>query len=59
MTNAEVKAKLDELKLTFAAGKFWNHSPGTENDPASVTDSACTHHDHCRVRFILARSLSI
>lgn len=22
MTNAEVKAKLDELKLTFAAGKF-------------------------------------
>ena len=22
MTNAEVKANLDELKLTFAAGKF-------------------------------------
>lgn len=47
MTNAEVKAKLDELKLTFAAGKFWNHSPSAENDPASVTNSACTHHDDC------------
>ncbi len=47
MTNDEVKAKLNELKLTFADGKFWNHSPSDENDPASVTEKACNHHDAC------------
>lgn len=44
MTNSEVTKKLDELKLTFPAGKFWNHDPSQQNNPDSVTDAACTHH---------------
>ncbi len=44
MTNQEVKNKLEELQATFAAGKFWNHTPGTTNDPESVTNTACSHH---------------
>lgn len=44
MTNAAVTAKLDELKETFAQGKFWNHDPNQSNDPASVTNSPCSHH---------------
>lgn len=46
MTNSEVTRKLDRLKETFAAGKYWNHTT-EENDPSSVTDTACTHHDNC------------
>lgn len=44
MTNQEVKTKLEELQVTFATGKFWNHTPGTPNNPDSVTNTACTHH---------------
>lgn len=44
MTNAEVMAKLDELKAIFEHGKFWNHNPNQSNDPASVTNSPCSHH---------------
>lgn len=44
MTNQEVKTNLEELQQTFATGKFWNHTPGTANDPESVTNTACTHH---------------
>lgn len=44
MTNQEVKTNLEELQQTFATGKFWNHTPGTANDPESITNAACTHH---------------
>ena len=46
MTNQEVKTKLEELQATFATGKFWNHTPGTPNNPDSVTTTACAHHIH-------------
>lgn len=46
MTNSEVTRKLDRLKETFAAGKYWNHTT-EENDPSSVTNSPCNHHGTC------------
>ncbi len=44
MTNNEVKARLDELQVKFAKGKYWNHEPSSSNDPESVTNKQCTHH---------------
>ena len=32
MINSEVKANLNNLKLTFENNKFWNHSPSEANN---------------------------
>ncbi len=45
MTDLEVKQRLDVLKTTFAPGKYWNHDPAQTNDPSSVRDIPCQHHD--------------
>lgn len=57
MTDLEVKQKLDNLKLTFAHGRYWNHDPNDEatdedkrngiNHPNSVRDVGCSHHPSC------------
>ena len=45
LTNEEVQKRLDDLKNTYSSGKFWNHDPNEPNNPASVTNTPCTH-DH-------------
>ena len=48
-TSAAVDAtsKLTQLKSTYQAGLYWNHAPGSANNPASVRNAGCTHHDNC------------
>lgn len=44
MTNAEVKAKMEELRETFAHGKYWNHDPSqTSYSLNAVREEACNH----------------
>ena len=38
---------LQNLIVKFPHGKYWNHKPGTANNPDSVTSSPCTHHWNC------------
>ena len=49
MTNAQVTAKLTELKNTFCQNLYWNHDPSQTNDPSSVRSIPCnhTHPDGC------------
>lgn len=44
LTNDEVTQRMNNLKSIYPDGKYWNHNPNNSNDPASVTDSPCTHH---------------
>lgn len=39
--------KLDELRIKFASGRYWNHNVGQPNNPDLTTDKACTHHSNC------------
>ena len=43
----DVTSKLTQLKSTYQAGLYWNHAPGSANNPASVRNAGCTHHDNC------------
>lgn len=45
----DVTSKLTQLKSTYRAGLYWNHAPGSANNPASVRSVGCTHHDNCDV----------
>lgn len=36
--------KIALLREKFPAGKYWNHAPGSANDPDSCTDIPCSHH---------------
>ena len=44
MTDFDASQRLSELRSIFSDGKYWNHDPSVENDPASVRDIACSHH---------------
>lgn len=51
MTDFDASQRLSELRSIFSDGKYWNHDPSVENDPASVRDIACSHHPangYCR-----------
>lgn len=44
MRNEKIVQRLNELKLHFDNGRYWNHDPNLPNDYLSVTDNPCTHH---------------
>ena len=46
MTNEEVRIRLNNIKTNLGVGdeddntaikKYWNHTPGSANDPTSIT----------------------
>lgn len=52
MTDFDASQRLSELRSIFSDGRYWNHDPSVENDPASVRDIACSHHpvnSYCNV----------
>jgi len=43
LTNDEVTSALNNLKLTYEDGKYWNHSSG-QSVYETVTTTPCSHH---------------
>ncbi len=41
------KISLTDLMKKYPNGKYWNHAPGTANNPDGYSDTPCTHHGTC------------
>lgn len=46
-TSGSFEQRMQQLQQKFPAGKYWNHRPGTANNPDGYTSSPCTHHGNC------------
>lgn len=46
-TSGSFEQRISQLQQKFPSGTYWNHIPGSQNNPDGYTNNPCTHHGNC------------